>query len=428
MVDMADNSVPASDHTRDIISFVEASPTSYHAAAELAQRLERTGFHRLDETEAWSSVEGRHYVVRDGAVIAWITPAKVTPRLGVRIVGSHTDSPSFKLKPNATVTNQGWQQVGMEVYGGGLLNSWLDRDLGLSGRLVTRGGQAHLVRTGPILRISQLAPHLDRTVNDDLKLDRQRHLMPILSVGRPDLDVEDLLCEAAEIKREELAFHDVFAYLTQSPAIIGPYGEFLASQRMDNLSSVHSSVAAFVDVKPTEDIAVMACFDHEEVGSATRSGACGPFLEDILVRIAEGMGITGASYRAMIARSSCVSSDAGHGVHPNYVEKFDPANHPLLNEGSLLKINANQRYATDGVGGALWQRACTAAGVPTQDFVSNNSVPCGSTIGPLTATRLGMLTVDVGVPLMSMHSTRELAGTADLAYLSKALGAYWAGA
>ena len=428
MVDMADNSVPASDHTRDIISFVEASPTSYHAAAELAQRLERTGFHRLDETEAWSSVEGRHYVVRDGAVIAWITPAKVTPRLGVRIVGSHTDSPSFKLKPNATVTNQGWQQVGMEVYGGGLLNSWLARDLGLSGRLVTRDGQAHLVRTGPILRISQLAPHLDRTVNDDLKLDRQRHLMPILSVGRPDLDVEDLLCEAAEIKREELAFHDVFAYLTQSPAIIGPYGEFLASQRMDNLSSVHSSVAAFVDVKPTEDIAVMACFDHEEVGSATRSGACGPFLEDILVRIAEGMGITGASYRAMIARSSCVSSDAGHGVHPNYVEKFDPANHPLLNEGSLLKINANQRYATDGVGGALWQRACTAAGVPTQDFVSNNSVPCGSTIGPLTATRLGMLTVDVGVPLMSMHSTRELAGTADLAYLSKALGAYWAGA
>ncbi|EFT15621.1 aminopeptidase I zinc metalloprotease (M18) [Cutibacterium modestum HL037PA3] len=428
MVDMADNSVPASDHTRDIISFVEASPTSYHAAAELAQRLERTGFHRLDETEAWSSVEGRHYVVRDGAVIAWITPAKVTPRLGVRIVGSHPDSPSFKLKPNATVTNQGWQQVGMEVYGGGLLNSWLDRDLGLSGRLVTRDGQAHLVRTGPILRISQLAPHLDRTVNDDLKLDRQRHLMPILSVGRPDLDVEDLLCEAAEIKREELAFHDVFAYLTQSPAIIGPYGEFLASQRMDNLSSVHSSVAAFVDVKPTEDIAVMACFDHEEVGSATRSGACGPFLEDILVRIAEGMGITGASYRAMIARSSCVSSDAGHGVHPNYVEKFDPANHPLLNEGSLLKINANQRYATDGVGGALWQRACTAAGVPTQDFVSNNSVPCGSTIGPLTATRLGMLTVDVGVPLMSMHSTRELAGTADLAYLSKALGAYWAGA
>lgn len=423
MVDTA-----TSDHIRDIISFVEASPTSYHAAAELARRLDGAGFQKLDETESWSSVEGRCYVVRDGAVIAWVTPEKVTDKVGVRIVGSHTDSPSFKLKPNATVTNQGWQQVGMEVYGGGLLNSWLDRDLGLSGRLVTKDGQVRLVRTGPILRISQLAPHLDSTVSDDLTLDRQRHLMPILSVGRPDLDVEDLLCEEAGIKRSDLAFHDVFAHLTQSPAVIGPYGEFLASQRMDNLSSVHSSMAAFVDVTPTDDVALMACFDHEEVGSSTRSGACGPFLEDVLVRIAEGLGMTGAAYRAMIARSSCVSSDAGHGVHPNYVEKFDPANHPLLNEGPLLKINANQRYATDGVGGALWKRACATAGVPTQEFVSNNSVPCGSTIGPLTATRLGMLTVDVGVPLMSMHSTRELAGVKDLEYITAALAAYWQGA
>lgn len=426
MVAMVDTAT--SDHIRDIISFVEASPTSYHAAAELARRLDGAGFQKLEETESWSSVEGRCYVVRDGAVIAWVTPEKVTDKVGVRIVGSHTDSPSFKLKPNATVTNQGWRQVGMEVYGGGLLNSWLDRDLGLSGRLVTKDGQVRLVRTGPILRISQLAPHLDRTVSDDLTLDRQRHLMPILSVGRPDLDVEDLLCEEAGIKRSDLAFHDVFAHLTQSPAVIGPYGEFLASQRMDNLSSVHSSVAAFVDVTPTDDVALMACFDHEEVGSSTRSGACGPFLEDVLVRIAEGLGMTGAAYRAMIARSSCVSSDAGHGVHPNYVEKFDPANHPLLNEGPLLKINANQRYATDGVGGALWQRACATAGVPTQEFVSNNSVPCGSTIGPLTATRLGMLTVDVGVPLMSMHSTRELAGVKDLEYITAALAAYWQGA
>ncbi|MDU1065386.1 MAG: M18 family aminopeptidase [Cutibacterium avidum] len=426
MVAMVDTAT--SDHIRDIISFVEASPTSYHAAAELARRLDGAGFQKLEETESWSSVEGRCYVVRDGAVIAWVTPEKVTDKVGVRIVGSHTDSPSFKLKPNATVTNQDWQQVGMEVYGGGLLNSWLDRDLGLSGRLVTKDGQVHLVRTGPILRISQLAPHLDRTVNDDLTLDRQRHLMPILSVGRPDLDVEDLLCEEAGIKRSNLAFHDIFAHLTQSPAVIGPYGEFLASQRMDNLSSVHSSVAAFVDVTPTDDVALMACFDHEEVGSSTRSGACGPFLEDVLVRIAEGLGMTGAAYRAMIARSSCVSSDAGHGVHPNYVEKFDPANHPLLNEGPLLKINANQRYATDGVGGALWKRACVTAGVPTQEFVSNNSVPCGSTIGPLTATRLGMLTVDVGVPLMSMHSTRELAGVKDLEYITAALAAYWQGA
>ena len=422
---------PARAHVDDVISFVESSPTSYHAAAELARRLEEAGFERLDETADWSgaaSVEGRRFVVRDGAVIAWATPETIGPRAGFRIVGSHTDSPSFKLKPHATVTNLGWQQVGMEVYGGGLLNSWLDRDLGLAGRLVTLDGETHLVRTGPILRISQLAPHLDRTVNQDLTLDRQRHLMPILSVGRPDLDVEDLLCEEAGIDRSRLGFHDILAYPTERPAVIGPAGEFLASSRMDNLSSVHSSIAAMVDVEVGEDIAVMACFDHEEVGSSTRSGACGPFLEDVLVRIADGLGRRGDAYRAMIARSVCISSDAGHGVHPNYPEKFDPSNQPLLNQGPLLKINANQRYATDGVGGALWERVCRAAHVPTQAFVSNNSVPCGSTIGPLTATRLGMLTVDVGLPLMSMHSTRELAGVADLSSLSTALGAFWAGA
>lgn len=415
-------------HIDDLISFVKASPTSYQAAAELSRRLDRAGFNQLDETRPWAAVEGRNYVLRDGAVIAWQTPDSISEKTAFRIVGSHTDSPSFKLKPHATITNYGWQQVGMEVYGGGLLNSWLDRDLGLAGRLVTRDGEVHLVRTGPILRISQLAPHLDRSVNEDLRLDRQRHLMPILSVSRPDLDVEDLLCEEAGIDRADLGFHDILAFPTESPAVIGPRREFLASSRLDNLSSVHSSIAAMVGVDPADDIAVMACFDHEEVGSATRSGACGPFLEDVLVRLAEGLGRVGDGYRAMIARSSCISSDAGHGVHPNYADKFDPANHPLLNQGPLLKVNANQRYVTDGVGGALWMRACQAAGVPTQAFVSNNSVPCGSTIGPLTATRLGMLTVDVGTPLMSMHSTRELAGVADLSYLSSALGSYWAGA
>lgn len=413
------------DHIADTIRFVEASPTSYHAAAELARRLQDAGFTRMDETEPWPEVAGRRFVVRDGAVMAWVTPQNVGDKAGFRIVGSHTDSPSFKLKPHSTTTNVGWQQVGMEVYGGGLLNSWLDRDLGLAGRLVTNDGTVHLVRTGPILRISQLAPHLDRSVNDDLKLDRQKHLLPILSVANPDLDAEELLCEAASISHDDLAFFDVFAHLTQSPAVIGARGEFLASQRMDNLSSVHSSIAAFTHVAPRGDVAVMACFDHEEVGSSTRSGACGPFLEDVLVRIAEGLGHTGAQYRAMLARSSCISADAGHGVHPNYVEKFDPNNHPLLNAGPLLKINANQRYASDAVGGALWRRVCRAAEVPTQDFVSSNAVPCGTTIGPLTATRLGIVTVDVGVPLLSMHSSRELAGTADLAYLSRALKAYW---
>lgn len=421
----------ASDAALDFITafgeFVTASPTSYHAAAAAADQLRGAGFTQLDETEAWPPVAGRQFVVRDGAVIAWMVPEGIDEHTGFRIVGSHTDSPSFKLKPNATTTTAGWQQAGMEVYGGGLLNSWLDRELGLAGRLVTIDGASTLVRTGPIARIAQLAPHLDRSVNDNLHLDKQRHMMPFYSLDT-GLEIEQYLCDQARIDASELAFHDVYAFPTEAPAIFGPEQEFFASSRMDNLTSVFASLQALLEVELGSDIAVMAAFDHEEVGSSTRSGACGPFLEDVLVRIASGLGLGAGEYRAMLARSSCISADAGHAVHPNYVNMHDPKNHPQLNQGPLLKINANQRYATDGIGGALWKRACEAADVPTQPFVSNNDVPCGSTIGPLTATRLGITTVDVGVPLLSMHSARELCGVDDPLYLKRAVEAYWAGA
>ncbi|WP_394274616.1 M18 family aminopeptidase [Luteococcus sp.] len=417
----------AADFIGSFADFITASPTSYHAVAQMAEQLRGAGFEQLDESQRWSQVQGSQFVVRDGALIAWTIPEDADATSGFRIVGSHTDSPSFKLKPNPTSTTAGWQQAGMEVYGGPLNNSWLDRELGLAGRLVTLDGEVTLVRTGPIARIPQLAPHLDRTVNDQLKLDRQQHLMPFYSLD-PQLDIEDYLCRAARIDPSELAHHDVYAFPTEAPMVFGPDSEFFAASRMDNLSSVHASLQALLDVEVGHDVAVLAAFDHEEVGSATRSGACGPFLEDMLVRIAEGMGATGAAYRAMLARSSCLSADAGHAVHPNYVQMHDPNNHPQLNGGPLLKINANQRYATDGIGAALWKRACEQAEVPTQPFVSNNAVPCGSTTGPLTATRLGIITVDVGIPLLSMHSARELCGVEDPWYFSRALGAYWAGA
>ncbi len=407
--------------------FVTSSPTSYHAAAEMAAQLTSAGFTALVEKTAWDDVAGAHFVVRDGALIAWLTPDSVDDQTGFRIVGSHTDSPAFKLKPNPVRTVEGWQQFGAEVYGGGLLNSWLDRELGLAGRLVTIDGTVTLVRTGPIARIAQLAPHLDRSVNENLHLDRQQHLMPFYSLD-PGLDIEEYLCRMARIDASDLAHHDVFTFPTEAPAVFGPDEEFFASSRMDNLSSVYASLRALLDAEPGPDVVVLAAFDHEEVGSSTRSGACGPFLEDVLVRLAEGMGMMGDGYRAMLARSSCLSADAGHAVHPNYVGMFDPNNHPVLNGGPLLKINANQRYATDGVGGALWKRACEAADVPTQPFVSNNAVPCGSTTGPLTATRLGITTVDVGIPLVSMHSARELCGVEDPWYFTRAIGAYWAGA
>lgn len=412
----------------DLIAFVEASPSSYHAAAEVARRLDAQGFAAHLETDAYGAEPGGHYVLRDGAIVAWWIPDG--ERRGFRIVGAHTDSPGFKLKPHPTTTTVGWQQAGMEVYGGPLLNSWLDREFGLAGRLVLEDGSSVLVSTPAWLRIPQLAPHLDRTVNDNLHLDRQANLMPLFSVGRPELDLLDLVAAEAGVERSAVFGHDLFAAVADRPAVFGPEGEFLASGRLDNLSSVHAGLSALLASSETggEYVTVLAAFDHEEVGSATRSGGDGPLLESVLLRVAEGLGATGEGYARLLAASGCVSADAGHAVHPNYVGHHDPQHRPLLNAGPLLKHNANARYTTDAVSAAMWRRACARADVPTQDFVSNNAVPCGSTIGPMTATRLGIVTCDAGLPLLSMHSTRELAGTQDIGWFADALAAFYAGA
>lgn len=417
----------ATDHANDLAAFIVAAPSSFHAAAEVRARCLGAGFAEQDEKVAFDGSPGGHVVVRDGSVIAWRVPAG--PPRGFRICGAHTDSPTFVLKPRPDIGAHGWQQVGVEVYGGPLLNSWLDRELGLAGRLGLRDGRVVPVRTGAIMRIPQLAIHLDRSVNTDgVRLDRQRHTAPVWSIGRPDLGVVHHLAECAGVSPNEVVSTEVVAYVSQRPEIFGPNQEFFASGRLDNLSGVHAALVAVLAAEPRDDVQVVAAFDHEEVGSGSRSGASGPFLDDTLRRIALSLGVEGEDWFRLMARSVCISADAGHAVHPNYAERHDPANRPLLNSGALLKINASQRYATDAVGAATWHRACAAAGVPTQEFVSDNAIPCGSTIGPLTATRTGLTTVDVGVPLLSMHSARELAGVEDPYLLSAGMRAFLSGA
>ncbi|WP_285035207.1 M18 family aminopeptidase [Plantibacter sp. ME-Dv--P-095] len=422
-------------HITDLADFIVASPTSYHAVAESARRLEAARFTRLLETESWDGGGGRFFVEREGAIIAWVQPEGATPTTPFRILGSHTDSPSFKLKPKPTIGAHGWLQAGVEVYGGPLLNSWLDRELELAGRLVTLDGTVHLVRTGPFLRIPQLAVHLDRAVNDGLVLDRQRHLQPVYGVGElAHADVLAHLAKIAGIDPTAIAGYDVLVADTQEPRRFGLDGQLFAAGRMDNLTSVHAGLAALLaagDGGATDEadhISVFAAFDHEELGSSSTSGASGPFLDDVLTRIGAGLGATTAERLQAYAGSWCLSADAGHAIHPNYPERHDPTNRPIAGGGPLLKINANQRYATDALGAALWARSCAAAGVTSQDFVSNNTVPCGSTIGPLTATRLGIRTVDVGTPLLSMHSARELCHIDDPAALSAAVQAFFRGA
>lgn len=422
----------ALSHADDLADFVAASPSSYHAAAEVARRLQDAGFTRLQEEEAWpAQVGGRFVVVRDGATIAWVVPTDAAATTPTHIFGAHTDSPGFKLKPQPTTGSRGWLQAAVEVYGGPLLNSWLDRELRLAGRLALADGRVVLADTGALLRLPQLAIHLDRGVNNGLALDKQNETQPVWGLGDPtQADILAELASSAEVAASDIRGYDIVMADSARGAVFGKDDAFFAAGRLDDLASVHAGVVALAAIADRTaaakaPIAVLAAFDHEELGSSSRSGAAGPFLEDVLERVYASLGADASERRRAYASSWCLSSDVGHSVHPNYVTRHDPVVQPVLGSGPILKLNANQRYATDAVGTASWRAWCERAGVQTQEFVSNNSVPCGSTIGPITATRLGIRTVDVGIPILSMHSARELAGVSDLHDLARTAEAFF---
>jgi len=406
--------------------YVTESPTAFHAAAVARDRLVAAGFTELSELDAWPTEAGAYVVVRDGAVIAWRLPQGATATTPFRILGAHTDSPGFRIKPNPAVRVGGWEQLNVEVYGGALLSTWFDRDLRIAGRVVDADGTVRLVSTGAVARIPNLAIHLDRGVNDGKEIDRQRHTLPVVGTDAA-LGGTDVLGWLRGRVGEAVSW-DLFLADTQAPARIGIDGAFLASGRMDNLTSVHAGLLGIIDAPADGDhVPVFAAFDHEEIGSATPSGAGGPFLEDVLGRVQEGLGATRSESARAFRASWLLSSDAGHLVHPNQPEKHDPTNRPRPGAGPLLKISANQRYMTEAKGEAVWAAACDTAGVPWQPFVNVNTIPGGSTIGPIAATRLGIPTIDIGVGLLSMHSVRELVHVDDLAALHGAVAAFLAG-
>ncbi|MDQ0843994.1 M18 family aminopeptidase [Streptomyces sp. V1I6] len=420
-------------HTDDLMSFLTAAPTPYHAVAAAAERLEKAGFRQVLETDAWDGTTGGKYVLRGGALIAWYLPEGASAHTPFRIVGAHTDSPNLRVKPLPDTGAYGWRQIAVEIYGGTLLNTWLDRDLGLAGRLTLRDGSHRLVDIDrPLLRVPQLAVHLDRSVNTDgLKLDRQRHMQPIWGLG--DVEEGDLIrfLEAESgIPQGEVTGWDLMAHSVEPPAYLGRDRELLAGPRMDNLVSVHAGTAALAAVAASAElpfIPVLAAFDHEENGSQSDTGADGPLLGSVLERSVFARGGSFEDRARAFAGTVCLSSDTGHAVHPNYGERHDPTHHPRANGGPILKVNVNQRYATDGQGRAYFAAACEKAGVPWQTFVSNNAMPCGTTIGPITAARHGIHTVDIGIAILSMHSARELCGADDPYLLANALAAFLEG-
>lgn len=411
----------------DFADFLAASPSAFHAVANVRDELVAAGFR-----EDYGTEPGGHVLVQGGAVIAWWIPDN--PRPAMRIIGSHTDSPGLMLKPDPDVVREGFRQLAVEVYGGPILSSWFDRELRFAGRVALIDGTTHTLSTPPIARVPNLAIHLYR--GDAPEIDRQVHMQPVMGVDRPLLEIvaEQLRADGvtgpdgAPVHAGDIVSHELISADAQLPEVLG---DTLAAGRMDNLSSVHASLKAMLaaaaagsDVADTpRDVLVLAAFNHEEVGSASTTGAGGPLLERVLSKIAAQLG----DPLQVHANSLLVSADAAHAVHPNYPGKHDPTHRPLMNRGPVLKINANQRYASDAATEAAWIRACRAANVPVQTFVGHNAVPCGSTIGPISATRLGIPTVDVGVPLLSMHSARELVGIKDQLWFTDALTAYFAG-
>ncbi|KAA0933553.1 M18 family aminopeptidase [Streptomyces apricus] len=422
-------------HTDDLMSFLAASPSPYHAVANAAERLEKAGFRQVSETDAWDGTAGGKYVLRGGAIVAWYVPEGAEPHTAFRIVGAHTDSPNLRVKPRPDSGGHGFRQVAVEIYGGPLLNSWLDRDLGLAGRLSLRDGSTRLVNVDrALLRVPQLAVHLDRSVTSEgLKLDKQRHMQPVWGLGDDvrDGDLIRFLEQEAGIAESETTGWDLMVHSIEPPAYLGRDKDLVAGPRMDNLLSVHAGTAALAAVATAEDplpyIPVLAAFDHEENGSQSDTGADGPLLGSVLERSVHARGGSFEDRARALAGTVCLSSDTGHAVHPNYAERHDPTHHPRAGRGPILKVNVNNRYATDGSGRAVFAAACDKAGVPFQTFVSNNSMPCGTTIGPITAARHGIRTVDIGVAILSMHSARELCGADDPFLLANALVAFLEG-
>jgi len=419
-----------------LIDFVDASPTPFHACEQAAARLSEAGFTEVVETEPWPTEPGRRWLVRGGSLIAWDTTgayaAGAGPAAGFRVVGAHTDSPNLRVKPHPDHVKAGWQMLGVEPYGSLLLNSWLDRDLGLAGRVAVRtvdGADTRLFHgTEPILRVAQLAIHLDRSQNDELALNRQQHMVPLWGVGDQPGDFVRYLAEQAGVDHADVLAWDVMTHPTQPSARIGRERDLIAAPRLDNLATSYAAVRAMVDAAASEPghVPFLVLFDHEEIGSTSERGATSTLLPSVLERIVLAAGGSRDDFWRALAGTVIASGDMSHATHPNYADRHEPLHQIAVNGGPVLKVNTNLRYATDSVGAAAFLLACEQAGVPMQTFVTRSDLPCGSTVGPVTSSLTGATTVDFGAAALSMHSARELMGAEDPAMYAAALAAFLA--
>ena len=416
------------EFNQQLLAFLQASPTAFHATQKMAQLLTAAGFETLHEADAWNLQAGKRYVItrNDSSIIAFVYGKKPLLETGIRMLGAHTDSPCLKVKPLPELNRKNYFQLGVEVYGGALLAPWFDRDLSLAGRVTYKTSENTFASVlvdfkNPIAVVPSLAIHLDREVNNARAINPQRDIIPVLLQLAQDqllaptfkgILLEQLKREHPEIDAAKILDYEISLYDTQAPALIGFQQDFIASARLDNLLSCYVGLQAILNAN--DDVSsLLICTDHEEVGSTSCCGAKGPMLQQFIERLEPDI----EPRVRLIERSLMISADNAHGVHPNYMDRHDENHGPLLNRGPVVKINANQRYATNSETSGFFHWLCEQAQVPVQVFVARTDMGCGSTIGPIVASEVGVKTIDVGVPTFGMHSIRELAGVNDGHYL-----------
>ncbi len=417
-----------------LLDFLDASPVNFLAAQNIASELEKAGYRKLDPREPIGNVKAgdRLYVTKnDSSVYAFHIGLKPMAEAGFRMICAHCDSPTFRIKPNAEMLCEGGiVKLNTEVYGGPIMSTWFDRPLTIAGRVIVRGQDAlnpqtlllHVKR--PLLQISNLAIHFNRQVNDGVKLSKQKDMLPILGIINDELEKGNLLmniiCSELSIKPEEVLDFDLYLADATPACTFGVHDEFLSSGRLDDLSMCFAGLEAMIDTDTADATKVLAIFDNEETGSQTKQGAGSPFLAMMLQRIAQAQSGSAEAWYQAIERAFMISADNAHAWHPNYSEKYDPTNHPVLGGGPVIKFNAAQKYASDAVSAAVFAEICRGAGVPCQRFVNHSDVAGGSTLGNILASSIPLRGVDMGNAILAMHSCRETGSVADHLYTVKA--------
>ena len=416
--------------TRQLLDFLDASPSCYHAVDTLARALTGAGYCRLREEEPWTVAEGgKYFVIRgDSSLIAFRVPQREIR--GFMMAAGHSDSPTLKLRRQAELPSAGGcLRLSVEPYGGMVMRSWLDRPLSVAGRVVVREAgrlAARLVNVDrDLLVIPSVAIHMDREVNKGTALKANVDMLPLFGMGKEPGAFRRLIAEEAGAAEENLISTDLFLYPRQAATLTGVAEEFVASPRLDDLQCVFGCLEGFLAAKDGESVPVLAVFHNEEVGSGTRQGADSTFLTDVLRRASASMGRTEEEYRAAVANSFLVSADNAHAIHPNHPEYADGREFPVLNGGVVVKYNAAQRYTTDGVSDAVFRQVCREAGVPVQRYSNRADLPGGSTLGNISTAHLSVHSVDIGLPQLAMHAAYEVAGAKDTAYLAQAMTAYF---